>query len=147
MDGSSLSLFFRFYSRRLPLKKCQKHHQAPEMYTSEHYTEKIDVFSYAINLWEIATEKIPYENINPTLAAKACAKEGKRLEIEPNSIPIEFERLIRSCWHTDPEKRPCMEDVIETLKRMDITTTRTRTMKETLDASERKVDAIISRME
>lgn len=129
------------------------------MYTSEQYTEKIDVFSYAINLWEIATEKIPYENINPTLAVKACAKEGKRLEIKSNSMPIEFEELIRLCWHANPEKRPSMEYVIEKLKRMDITMKTTesyggggrgvvvRKMKESLDASERKVDAILHRME
>jgi len=124
------------------------------VYTSEYYTEKIDVFSFAINLWEIATEKIPYENINPILAAKACAKEGKRLEIKPNSMPIEFEQLIKSCWHTNPEKRPSMEDVVETLQRMDISSTHendkkiavTQKIKNSLDATERKVDTILSRV-
>lgn len=37
---------------------------APEVIGSKPYTEKADVFSYSIILWEIASREPPYRNIN-----------------------------------------------------------------------------------
>lgn len=34
---------------------------APEVITSDHYTEKADVFSFAIILWEIASREPPFK--------------------------------------------------------------------------------------
>ncbi|CAN0264517.1 unnamed protein product, partial [Scytosiphon promiscuus] len=41
------------------------HWMAPEVINSQHYTEKADVFSYGIILWEIFTRAIPYGGMQP----------------------------------------------------------------------------------
>lgn len=41
------------------------HWMAPEVINSQHYTEKADVFSYGIILWEIYTRAIPYGGMQP----------------------------------------------------------------------------------
>ena len=37
---------------------------APEVINNEKYTEKADVYSFGIILWEIASREPPYKNIN-----------------------------------------------------------------------------------
>lgn len=38
---------------------------APEVINSTTYTEKADVYSYGIILWEIYARAIPYKDMNP----------------------------------------------------------------------------------
>ena len=38
---------------------------APEVFEGEHYSEKCDVFSWGIALWECVTRKIPYDDYEP----------------------------------------------------------------------------------
>eukprot|EP01128_Nolandella_sp_AFSM9_P012728 TRINITY_DN955_c0_g1_i3.p1 TRINITY_DN955_c0_g1~~TRINITY_DN955_c0_g1_i3.p1 ORF type:complete len:176 (+),score=23.58 TRINITY_DN955_c0_g1_i3:69-530(+) len=40
-------------------------YSAPEVLRGERYTEKADVYSYAILIWEMFTEEIPYEGFAP----------------------------------------------------------------------------------
>jgi len=37
---------------------------APEVISGKLYTEKADVFSFGIILWEIASREPPYKNVN-----------------------------------------------------------------------------------
>ena len=39
---------------------------APEVLRSERYTEKADIYSYGIILWELATRRCPYEGMQIT---------------------------------------------------------------------------------
>lgn len=39
---------------------------APEVIGNKTYTEKADVFSFAIIMWEIASREPPYKNISGT---------------------------------------------------------------------------------
>lgn len=49
------------------------HWMAPEVINSQHYTEKADVFSYGIILWEIYTRAIPYGGMQPV---QVCIKRA-----------------------------------------------------------------------
>lgn len=41
-------------------------YMAPEVFISNHYTTKSDVYSFAIVLWEMATREVPYgQNSSP----------------------------------------------------------------------------------
>ena len=70
---------------------------APEVINGEVYTEKADVFSYAIILWEIAAREPPYKNIMGTKVSIDVIKYDLRPEI-PKSTPEVFAKLIKRCW-------------------------------------------------
>ncbi|CAM9942732.1 unnamed protein product [Sphacelaria rigidula] len=50
------------------------HWMAPEVINSQHYTEKADVFSYGIILWEIFTRAIPYGGMQPVQVTISCRR-------------------------------------------------------------------------
>ena len=57
--------------------------QQPEVINSQHYTEKADVFSYGIILWEIFTRSIPYDGMQPVQVAYRANKADYRIIFEP----------------------------------------------------------------
>lgn len=42
---------------------------APELLSNNSYSEKVDVYSFGIVLWEISTRKKPYEGLNEATVA------------------------------------------------------------------------------
>lgn len=70
---------------------------APEVISGEFYSEKADVFSYAIILWEIAAREPPYKNIMGTKVSIDVIKLDLRPEI-PKNTPEQFAKLIKRCW-------------------------------------------------
>ncbi|XP_032596367.1 uncharacterized protein LOC6568594 isoform X1 [Drosophila grimshawi] len=79
-------------------------YQAPEVISSNgEYTEKCDIFSFGIILWEVMSRKKPSEYIG----------EGGRPELHVKIITEceQLQKLIESCWHSDPEKRPSAESI------------------------------------
>ena len=45
------------------------------------------------------------------------AHNGKRPKFQPK-IPTEFSSLIKSCWDTDPKKRPSFNDITSKLEKL-----------------------------
>ena len=39
-------------------------YMAPEVFVSAHYTEKSDVYSFAIILWELLSRETPYDKLS-----------------------------------------------------------------------------------
>lgn len=70
---------------------------APEVINGEIYTEKADIFSYAIILWEIAAREPPYKNIMGTKVSIDVIKYDLRPEI-PKTTPEPFAKLTKRCW-------------------------------------------------
>lgn len=99
---------------------------APEVIGGHIYTEKADVFSFGINLWELLTRKIPYDgmqpmqvhlvNVNEDQVAMMVHTHKKRLPI-PDSCPEWYATLIKDCWDQDPDARPSFAEIIKRLKR------------------------------
>jgi len=59
-------------------------------------------------LWELLTEKEPYEHLEPVEAGQAIIK-GQKLEV-PSWTPPEYAAILKNCWEKDPQKRPsCLE--------------------------------------
>jgi len=83
---------------------------APEIVRQEPYSEKADVFSFAIILWEILTREEPYPGANGLGLAYAVATAGLRPPI-PTYCPVEWADLIVRCWADDPDARPDFDEV------------------------------------
>ncbi|KAF8668292.1 hypothetical protein HU200_052348 [Digitaria exilis] len=87
---------------------------APEIINHKPYDSKADVFSFAIVLWELATSKVPYDNMTPLQAALGV-RQGLRLDI-PGSVHPRLSKLIQQCWHENPDVRPTFAEIIVELE-------------------------------
>ncbi|GES76548.1 kinase-like domain-containing protein [Rhizophagus clarus] len=81
---------------------------APEVITSngEKYTYASDIYSIGILLWEISSGQPPFADFdyNYDLAMKIV--EEMRPIIISETIPLEYEKLMKQCWNADLTKRP-----------------------------------------
>ncbi|CAN1199798.1 Probable serine/threonine-protein kinase SIS8 [Linum perenne] len=75
---------------------------APELIRSEPFTEKCDIFSLGVIMWELWTLNRPWEGIPPERVVYAVANEGSRLEIPED------------CW-AEPDRRPSCEEILTRL--------------------------------
>ncbi|OWM63963.1 probable serine/threonine-protein kinase SIS8 [Punica granatum] len=87
---------------------------APEVLRNEPSNEKSDVFSFGVVLWELMTQSIPWNNLNPLQVVGVVGFMDRRLDI-PGGVDPEIASIIRDCWLSDPDQRPSFEDI---LKRM-----------------------------
>ena len=88
---------------------------APEVIRGEKYSEKADVYSFAIILYELLTWSPPYPNDNPHFVMMKVASEGYRMTISDEFDPF-FHKILTMSWHADPAERPSFEglhDMIE----------------------------------
>ncbi|XP_009370531.1 probable serine/threonine-protein kinase SIS8 isoform X2 [Pyrus x bretschneideri] len=83
---------------------------APELIRNEPFTEKCDIFSLGVLMWELCTLNRPWEGVPPERVVYAVANEGSRLEIPDGPLG----RLISDCW-TEPQDRPSCEDILSRL--------------------------------
>ncbi|CAL2246623.1 unnamed protein product [Prunus armeniaca] len=83
---------------------------APELIRNEPFTEKCDIFSLGVIMWELCTLNRPWEGVPPERVVYAVANEGSRLEIPDGPLG----RLISDCW-TEPDDRPSCEEILSRL--------------------------------
>ncbi|KAL6286292.1 hypothetical protein ACE6H2_010682 [Prunus campanulata] len=83
---------------------------APELIRNEPFTEKCDIFSLGVIMWELCTLNRPWEGVPPERVVYAVANEGSRLEIPDGPLG----RLISDCW-TEPDDRPTCEEILSRL--------------------------------
>ncbi len=70
---------------------------APEFLREEHkFSAKSDVYSFGITLWEIITERQPYEDLQPIQVSFLVINKGIRPETK--GIEVDEKRLIEKCW-------------------------------------------------
>ncbi|XXG67452.1 hypothetical protein AAC387_Pa06g0801 [Persea americana] len=83
---------------------------APELIRGEPFTEKCDVFSLGVIMWEMCTLNRPWEGLPPAQVIYAVAYEGTRLEIPEGPLG----KLISDCW-AEPDERPSCEEIFSRL--------------------------------
>eukprot|EP01087_Luapelamoeba_hula_P016363 TRINITY_DN5030_c0_g2_i1.p1 TRINITY_DN5030_c0_g2~~TRINITY_DN5030_c0_g2_i1.p1 ORF type:complete len:523 (+),score=87.60 TRINITY_DN5030_c0_g2_i1:23-1570(+) len=77
------------------------------------YTEKIDVYSFGICLWQLYTQAAnPYPGILKIEDLYAKVTKGER-PIMPSDCPFNLRSLIEQCWSQDPESRPTFRQVMK----------------------------------
>ena len=78
---------------------------APESVQRRKFSVASDVWSYGILMWEMFNSgKVPYPNMT-NMECISKVSEGFRLA-PPRGAPSIIVRLMRACWHKQPEKRP-----------------------------------------
>jgi len=94
---------------------------APEVLQTQRYSDKADVYSFAICLWEMCTRQIPYEGIPPYQIVISVATQGRRPELSFHDvISSVFKKQIRICWDDDPAKRPSFVQLVVDLENMEV---------------------------
>ncbi|KAF8110689.1 hypothetical protein N665_0079s0009 [Sinapis alba] len=83
---------------------------APELIRNEPFSEKCDIFSLGVIMWELCTLTRPWEGVPPERVVYAIAYEGARLEIPEGPLG----KLIADCW-TEPEQRPSCNEILSRL--------------------------------
>nr|VDC79785.1 unnamed protein product [Brassica rapa] len=83
---------------------------APELIRQEPFTEKCDIFSLGVIMWELSTLRKPWEGVPPEKVIFAVAHERSRLEIPDGPLS----KLIADCW-AEPQERPNCEEILRGL--------------------------------
>lgn len=86
-------------------------YMAPEVALGLPYTEKADVYSFGILLWQMARDKVPFKGMSRDNFTKDVVKGGERPKLDKH-WPEQFSSLLTDCWHKDHLKRPSFETVI-----------------------------------
>lgn len=90
-------------------------YMAPEMFEgSSEISEKCDVYSFAVILWEMVSGEVPWDGATPMQVIFAVGVQRQRLPLPP-SCPAALQMLIERCWTADPGLRPGFPEILQSL--------------------------------
>ncbi|XP_052901997.1 mitogen-activated protein kinase kinase kinase 7 [Anopheles moucheti] len=90
---------------------------APEVFEGRSYTEKCDVFSWGIILWEVIAREQPFKVINEPFAIMWRVHQGSRPPLI-EGCPKPIEQLMVQCWDKNPISRPSMKEVVSVMNEL-----------------------------
>ncbi|CAL1277718.1 unnamed protein product [Larinioides sclopetarius] len=100
-----------YYKKKCNNGKLPIKWMAPEAIESRVYSEKSDVWSYGVLLYEIFTfAATPY----PSIAHERLLdylKSGHRM-LKPSECPMEVYNLMLWCWSLNPTDRPTFDEIV-----------------------------------
>lgn len=93
---------------------------APEIIQGQPYTEKVDIYSYGIVLWELLNGGEPFAEFRPkyqfdSQMEDAIVHQGLRPTIDA-SCPTTYKDLMQRCWHEIPAHRPTFIEILRVLR-------------------------------
>lgn len=93
------------------------HWMAPEVFESSDYNEKVDVYSFAMLLYEVIAKEPPFDDANPTRIPFMVAS-GMRPSLEkcPPASPEYLVALMQMCWEHEAGDRPSFQKVVALLE-------------------------------
>ncbi|XP_060572667.1 mitogen-activated protein kinase kinase kinase 7-like isoform X2 [Ruditapes philippinarum] len=91
---------------------------APEVFEGSNYSEKCDVFSWGIILWEVFTRRKPFDEIGgPAFRIMWAVHNGTRPPLIRN-LPKALELLMTRSWSSNPAERPSMAEVVRIMSHL-----------------------------
>uniref|UniRef100_A0AAQ5XXJ6 Mitogen-activated protein kinase kinase kinase 7 n=1 Tax=Amphiprion ocellaris TaxID=80972 RepID=A0AAQ5XXJ6_AMPOC len=91
---------------------------APEVFEGSNYSEKCDVFSWGIILWEVITRKKPFDEIGGSAFCIMWAVHRGTRPPLIKGLPEPIETLMTRCWDKEPSQRPSMNEVKNTMSHL-----------------------------
>lgn len=92
---------------------------APELLNgcSSRVSEKVDIFSFGIAMWELVTGEEPYANMHCGAIIGGIVNNSLRPPI-PDRCDPEWRKLMEECWSHDPDSRPSFTEITNQLRTM-----------------------------
>lgn len=95
------------------------HWMAPEVFHSQAYDEKVDVYSFSMVLFEVFCREIPFEDEEPiNVGQLVCEGHRPDLEAVPPGYPRVISNLMQCCWAENPAERPPFERILPVLEKV-----------------------------
>jgi serine/threonine protein kinase len=99
---------------------------APEVFESEDnttYDQRVDIFSFAMLMYELLCKKLPYTEENPSEVPDPRMGLRVIMGMRPkvgdlSAFPPELEVLMKKSWDTDANLRPTFEELERSLKEL-----------------------------
>lgn len=106
--------YYNIHAVPLPLRWL-----SPEAMESENYSEKSDVWSFAVTVWEVYSSGArPYAEHEDTYVYKHISND-LRLSI-PSECPKDIVNILEKCWQNEPENRPTFSELVDLMTSADI---------------------------
>jgi len=88
---------------------------APEVIRNEACSEKVDIYSFGVVLWELLTCEMPYKNFDQNSIMWGVGSNKLQLTI-PHSAPEGIKLLLQQCWNIKPRNRPTFSQILKHLE-------------------------------
>eukprot|EP00172_Hildenbrandia_rubra_P000667 Plantae.Rhodophyta-Hildenbrandia_rubra.ctg1364.p1 GENE.Plantae.Rhodophyta-Hildenbrandia_rubra.ctg1364~~Plantae.Rhodophyta-Hildenbrandia_rubra.ctg1364.p1 ORF type:complete len:1197 (-),score=275.11 Plantae.Rhodophyta-Hildenbrandia_rubra.ctg1364:106-3696(-) len=90
---------------------------APEVLGGALCSEKSDVYSYALVIWEMVSGAIPFFEMEEDQVVRIVLHEGLRPPLPPHCLRP-YQSLIQRCWTQEPIGRPTFTEILDILSKM-----------------------------
>ncbi|KAG9298441.1 hypothetical protein G9A89_008705 [Geosiphon pyriformis] len=90
----------------------------PEVLRGEKFTEKVEIYSFSMLLWELVTGKPPFHNRSNDHIPIMATLNVQRPKITSPLIPPCYAELIKKCWDVNPKNRPTAVEVWDKLREL-----------------------------
>ncbi|XP_049516820.1 mitogen-activated protein kinase kinase kinase 12-like isoform X3 [Dermacentor silvarum] len=84
---------------------------APEVIRNEPCSEKVDIWSYGVVMWELLNCETPYKDVDSNAIIWGVGNNSLHLPV-PASCPDGFRLLMRQCWSPKPRNRPSFRHIL-----------------------------------
>jgi serine/threonine protein kinase len=85
-------------------------YMAPEVALKAPYSEKADVYSFGIMIWQMARDRVPFKGMTREAFMTNVVRGGERPKLD-RSWPAGFSQLLTDCWNENPEIRPSFSTI------------------------------------
>lgn len=79
---------------------------------------QVDVYSFAILLWEMLTGQVPWANVPSPMQVIYYVGVLQQRPILPEHAPLPLRTLIEGCWAEAPQSRPPFVEILSRLRKM-----------------------------
>jgi serine/threonine protein kinase len=95
-------------------------YMAPEVFRHEPYNLKVDVYSFAMIIFQVFEGTPPFTGMDPVEAARSASMLNLRPGFPSRrgltAIDEALRALVEDCWHPDAESRPTFVEIIKRLE-------------------------------